>query len=145
IGPNILREEELIPPRQSAVDTEAVRAVLAKDDDASVLPDTVLRDPWSFFSSVLGWEARFVAGAPDGPELPHSLAVKVPEHHLTLTPDWAVRDLGAAGGYQLLVKLHLDADADQHGALEGWQASPHQQFERLLREGRVPIGVLAHV
>jgi hypothetical protein len=142
IGPNILREEELIPPRQSAVDTEAVKAVLAKDDDAPVLPDTVLRDPWSFFSSVLGWEARFVAGAPGGPDLPDSLAVKVPEHDLSLMPDWAVRELGAAGGYQLLVKLHLDADADQHGALEGWQATPHQQFERLLREGRVPIGVL---
>jgi hypothetical protein len=59
-----------------------------------------------------------------------------------LTPDWAVRELGAAGGYQLLVKLHLVADADQRGALADWEASPHQQFERLLREEGVPIGVL---
>jgi hypothetical protein len=73
IGPNILREEELVPPRQSAVDTEAVRLVLSEDvdDDASILPD-----PWAFFSSVLGWDARFVAGATSGPELPDSLAVK---------------------------------------------------------------------
>jgi hypothetical protein len=139
IGPNILREEELVPPRQSAVDTEAVRVVLSEDvdDDASILPD-----PWAFFSSVLGWEARFVAGATGGPELPDSLTVNVPEHDLTLRPDWAVRELGAAGGYQLLVKLHLVADADQRGALADWEASPHQQFERLLREEGIPIGVL---
>jgi N-6 DNA Methylase len=136
IGPNILREEELVPPRQSAVDTEAVRIILSEDVDA------ILPDPWAFFSSVLGWEARFVAGATGGPELPESLTVKVPEHDLTLTPDWAVRELGAAGSYQLLVKLHLVADADQRGALVGWEASPHQQFERLLREGGVPTGVL---
>ena len=139
IGPNILREEELIPPRQSAVDTEAVRAVLSTDVDDEA---PVLSDAWPLFSSVLGWDARFIAGATGGPELPDSLAVKVSEHDLTLTPDWAVRELGAAGGYQLLVKLHLDAEADQHGALEGWEASPHQQFERLLRDGGVPIGVL---
>jgi N-6 DNA Methylase len=139
IGPNILREEELVPPRQSALDTEAVKAILSTDVDDE---GPVLSDPWAFFSNVLGWDARFVAGAPGGPDLPESLAIKVPEHDLTLMPDWAVRELGAVGGYQLLVKLHLDADADQRGALEGWEASPHRQFERLLRDGPIPIGVL---
>jgi hypothetical protein len=139
LGTNIIREEELVPPRQAAMDTEAVNGVLADnaDDDGSILPD-----PWTFFSRVLGWEARFVAGAPGGLQLPESLVVRVPEHDLTLMPDWAIRELGAAGGHQLLVKLHPDVDADQRGALEGWEASPHQRFERLLREGSVPIGVL---
>ena len=139
LGPNIIREEELTPPRQSAVDTETVRALLSAESDHDA---PVLSDPWAFFSSVLGWDARFVAGAPDGPEIPESLAVKVPEHDVTLTPEWSVRELGEAGGYQLLIKLNVDHDADQRGALETWEASAHQQFERLLRDSGVPIGVL---
>jgi hypothetical protein len=139
LGPNIIREEELAPPRQGAVETEAARALLSveADEDAPVLPD-----PWAFFSGVLCWESRFVAGTPGGPALPDGLAVKVPEHEVTLIPDWAVRELGEGGGHQLLVKLHLDADADQRGAVKGWEASPHQQFERLLRDSGVPIGAL---
>jgi hypothetical protein len=43
LGPNIIREEELAPPRQGAVETEAARALLSveADEDAPVLPD-----PW---------------------------------------------------------------------------------------------------
>jgi hypothetical protein len=67
LGPNIIREEQLTPARQNAVDTEAVKLLLApeNEEDAPVLPD-----PWQFFSSVLSWKARFVAGAPGGPPLP---------------------------------------------------------------------------
>jgi hypothetical protein len=86
----------------------------------------------------------------------HDLATKVAEHDLTLSPDWAVRDLDGGrasrtpnGGetpplpYQLLVKLHTGVDADARGALGGgWAASAHQQFERLLRDTGVAIGVL---
>jgi hypothetical protein len=139
LGPNIIREEALTPARQSAVDTEAVRSLLAADGEEGA---PVLPDPWAFFSTILGWEERFVAGVPGGPELAENLAVKVPEQELTLAPDWAVRELGEAGGYQLLVKFHPDAEADQRGALAGWEASPHQQFERLLRDSGVPIGIL---
>jgi hypothetical protein len=159
IGPNIIREEDLNPPRQSAVETEAVAELLNNSE-----PDgPALTDPWAFFERILGWEAQYVAGAPGGPELPHELATKVAEHDLTLSPDWAVRDLGqpegarlarrereaAHGGetpplpYQLLVKLHTGVDADARGALGGgWQASAHQQFERLLRDTGIAIGVL---
>jgi hypothetical protein len=143
--PNIIREDDLTPPRQTAVETEAVDAILNKDD----LDGPALTDPWAFFEHILGWEAQYVAGAPGGPELPHDLATKVADHGLTLSPDWAVRNLEAVGGgtpplpYQLFVKLHPYVQADARGALDnGWQASAHQQFERLLRETGVAIGVL---
>jgi hypothetical protein len=140
IGPNIIREEDLNPPRQSAVETEAVVELLNSEPDGPALTD-----PWVFFERILGWEAQYVAGALGGPDLLHDLATKVAEHDLTLSPDWAVRDLGITdpNGFQLLVKLHTDIDADARGALgDGWQASPHQQFERLLRDTGVGIGVL---
>jgi hypothetical protein len=152
IGPNVIREEDLTPPRQSAVETEAIAELLNNSD-----PDgPTLTDPWAFFERILGWEAQYVAGAPVGPELSHDLATKVPEHDLVLSPDWAVRDLNGGNvsigpngvgtpplPYQLLVKLHTNVDADARGALSGgWQASAHQQFERLLRDTGIAIGVL---
>jgi hypothetical protein len=155
IGPNIIREDDLTPPRQTAVETEAVDALLDKID-GKIDPDGhALTNPWTFFERILRWEAQYVAGAPGGPELPHDLATKVAEHDLTLSPDWAVRDLNGAsapapngGGtpplpWQLLVKLHPGVNADARGALgRGWQASAQQQFERLLRDTGVAIGVL---
>ena len=33
-------------------------------------------------------------------------------------------------------------DPEQRGALEGWEATPHQQLERLLRETGVSTGLL---
>jgi hypothetical protein len=150
IGPNVIREDDLTPPHQSAVETEAVKELLSSDRDGPAVAD-----PWAFFERILGWEAQYVAGAPGGPELP-DLAAKVAEHELVLSPDLAVRDLDGVrasrapnGGeppplpYQLLVKLHTGVNADSRGALgDGWQASPHQQFERLLRDTSVAMGVL---
>src|SRR5258707_15118069 len=88
IGPNIIREDDLTPPRQSAVETEAVAELLNSDPDGPALTD-----PWAFFERILGWEAQYVAAAPGGPELPHDLATKVAEHDLMLAPHWAVRHL----------------------------------------------------
>jgi hypothetical protein len=156
IGPNVIREDDLTPPRQTAVETEAVDALLNKIDGKINLDGPALTDPWAFFERILGWEAQYVGGAPGGPELPHDFATKVAEHDLVLAPDWVVRDLNggsaspASNGdvrppfsYQLLVKLHLSVEADARGVLGGgWQASAHQRFERLLRDTGIAIGVL---
>jgi len=139
IGPNVLRDSEYMPepPRLGAIETEQVRQLLSDDPDAPALTD-----PWAFFAQVLHWPVDYIAGALGGPEVPSGLGVVVEEHGVTLAPDWAVRELGEAGGYQILVKLHLDLDADQRGVLEDWEATPHLQFERLLREGGIPVGIL---
>jgi hypothetical protein len=139
IGPNVIRDEDLTPQRQSAVETEAVAKLLGTDLDGPALPD-----PWAFFERILGWEARYVAGAPNGPDLPIGLAARVDEHGVTLAPDWAVRDLGTSdpAAFQILVKLHTSLEADQRNVIDGWQASPHQQFERLLHDTEIAVGVL---
>ncbi|MEH2558572.1 hypothetical protein V1286_006101 [Bradyrhizobium algeriense] len=139
IGPNVIREEDLTPARQTAVDTLSVAELLTTDTEDPALPD-----PWLFFERILGWEARYVAGAPGGPSLPENIASYISEHEVLLSPDWAVRDLGGAdpGAFQILVKLHTTLDADKRGVLDRWDATPHHQFERLLRESGVTIGVL---
>ncbi len=94
--------------------------------------------------SVLGWEARHVAGAPDGHSIPPELLVSLPEHRTVLQPTWAVAELGDVGPrWQLLVRVEPpEVDPDARGVADGWEATPHQRFERLLRDAGVFAGVL---
>ena len=109
-----------------------------------IRPNPALSDPWAFFEEVLGWEARHVAGAPGGPALPDDLCVRLPEHDTTLRPTWAVAELGGGDKPLAAARAHRGAgvDPDARGALEGWEATPHQRFERLLRETGVFAGLL---
>lgn len=101
----------------------------------------------AFAGSVLGWNfsAKGYAGTTDS-AIPSELEVTQPEYGETLRPDFAVRELEPQNGvaWQLLVRV-LDAGADLdhvvrgHGHLE---ASEHGRLERLLRQTRVPAGLL---
>ena len=136
VAANVLARHGLNPAEQTRADTEAVRALLSADEDGPAL-----LDPWSFFAQVLGWRAAQVAGAPDGPALPADLSIRVEETATDLAPHWAVSEPDK--GWQILVRLEgPGVDPDHRGALEGWEATPHQQLERLLRETGVPTGLL---
>jgi hypothetical protein len=104
-----------------------------------------LPNPWSFVETILGWEARHVAGSPSGPALPDDLIVRLVEHGTTLEPTWAVKELRTTerSSMQLLVRIEEPGiDPDERGALDGWEATAHQRFERLLRETDVSAGLL---
>ncbi len=143
VAPTLLKDLGLIPSRQSAIETGEVSEIVG-DDHAT----PALSDPWAFVEKVLGWEARHVAGSPGGPPIPNELLVALPEHDTTLAPTWAVAELGAkadAGGrrWQLLVRIEArGVDPDGRNALDGWEATPHQRFERLLRDTGVFAGLL---
>jgi len=131
----ILKELGATPLRQTALDSEAVKARLT--------PEGQLANPWPFFRDLLDWPVTHVAGAPGGPALPESLSVGLPEHETVLAPTWAVRKADNADGFQLLVQvLPPGIGPDERGALPGWEASAHQRFERLLRETQVFTGLL---
>lgn len=139
VAPSVLKELGLTPLHQSPVDTAEAAEHLNPDESGPALPA-----PWSFMEKVLGWNAAHVAGAPDGPELPDTLVVSLPEQATTLTPTWAVAELGQNGQpWQLLVRIEAAGiEPDGRGQLDGWEASPHQRFERLLRDTGVFAGLL---
>jgi N-6 DNA Methylase len=140
VASSLLKRLGLTPLRQTPIDTGAVTGLL--DPDTS---KPALWDPWAFVEQVLGWEARHVAGAPGGPALPdEELLVALPEHDTTLKPTWAVAELGEGDQrWQLLVRVEAaGVDPDKRGALDGWEATPHQRFERLLRDTGVFAGLL---
>jgi hypothetical protein len=141
VAPTLLKRLGLSPLRQSPIDTGAVSELLERD-----ISKPALADAWAFVEQVLGWEARHVAGAPGGPPIPdEELFVALPEHATTLKPTWAVAELGGKGErrWQLLVRIEAGGiDPDKRGALDGWEATPHQRFERLLRDTGVYAGLL---
>ncbi len=137
LSPTVIKERTLVPERQTQADTAQVGALLGPDDGPA------LADPWAFVETVLGWDARYVAGAPGGPTLPEDLTIAVPEHDTALVPDWAVQGFDADAPWQLLVQLEPPGvDSDRRGGAEGWEATPQQRFERLLRETGVLAGVM---
>jgi hypothetical protein len=139
VAPIVLKELGLAPSRQTQADT----AVVAEQIDGdSTKP--ALREAWPLFAKVLGWKPQHVHGGPGGPDLPNDLYVKLPEHDTTLSPTWAVRELDAGDqGWQLLVRVESPGvDPDGRGSADGWEATPHQRFERLLRETGVFAGLL---
>jgi len=139
VAPTLLKELGLLPLRQTPIDTGQVAEIIGSE-----LSNTALTDPWAFFEQVLGWEARHVAGAPGGPAIPDELLVALPEHGTTLRPTWAVAELGDGDRpWQLLVRIEAPGvDPDARNALDGWEATPHQRFERLLRDTGVFAGLL---
>ena len=78
------------------------------------------------------------------PFLRMSCSFALPEHDTTLAPTWAVAELGdGEQRWQLLVRVEAaGVDPDERGALDGWEATPHQRFERLLRDTGVFAGLM---
>src|SRR4051812_21193677 len=85
VAPVLLKELGLPPVRQTQVDSAVVAAHISEDDRKPALSEA-----WGFVRDVLGWEAAYVAGSPDGPPLP-DMHVALPEHATTLSPTWAVK------------------------------------------------------
>jgi hypothetical protein len=139
VATGLLKELGLTPIRQTPIDTGLVAELLEPD-----VGTPALTDPWRFFESVLGWERRYVAGAPGGAAIPEELFVALPEHDTILRPTLAVAELGEGKQrWQLLVRIEpTGVDPDARGALDGWEATPHQRFERLLRGTDVFAGLL---
>ena len=131
VAPAVLARLGLWPEPQGRVDGEAIEAAL---------PALAAGDAWPLFRDVLGWPAASVAGAPGGPPLPEALSVSLRDGETLLAPSWAIE---GADGCQLLVRIEAPAvDLDRRGALDGWEATPQQRFERLLRETGIGAGVL---
>ena len=133
VVPAVLTRLGLWPEPQGPADTAKVAAALA---------GLATGDVFALFRDVLGWTPDRVAGAPGGPPLPDTLVRSLRDGETLLAPSWAVQAAGG-GVHQLLVRIEApDLVLDRRGTLDGWEATAHQRFERLLRETGITAGVL---
>ncbi|MBB2780290.1 UNVERIFIED_ORG: hypothetical protein GGE55_001672 [Rhizobium esperanzae] len=136
VAPVVLKAYELVPGQQTRSDTEAVKPHLSPKDSGPAL-----LDPWAFFADILGWRPGRVAGSPGGAPIPDDLVLRIEESDIEIAPHLAVAD--PDGGWQMLVRVEAaGVDPDGRGALEGWEATPHQRLERLCKDRGVRTGIL---
>ncbi|WP_019956287.1 Eco57I restriction-modification methylase domain-containing protein [Yoonia vestfoldensis] len=134
----ILEDLGISPIQQTRFDSQEVAAHLASTRD-----EPAVADPLGFLQSALGWPVSRLAGAPGGPSLPELATLALPELDTVLSADLALIDTRAEDRVLLLVRSEDPGiDPDARGALDGWEASPQQRFERLLRESGVEAGIL---
>ena len=107
---------------------------------------------FAFFArEFLGWKDELLSIFSVSAEVPDGLRISTGEHGEILQPDAAYKffhPTGQATPWILLVRqLETGAALDEipDGKKEhGWVATPYQKFERLLRETKVPIGILCN-
>jgi hypothetical protein len=113
--------------------------------------EAVVADFARFARNFLGWRDELLSIFSVSSEIPDGLRISTGEHGEILQPDAAYRAFqptDPARPWLVLVRqLPVGADLDQVPDAKqerGWVATPHQKFERLLRETTVPIGVLCN-
>jgi class 3 adenylate cyclase len=115
------------------------------NDDNTLLAIT---DFPAFARGFLKWPDDCLHGLDSARLLPDSLTVALPDYGETLSPTFAFKDPRPKDANQpwllLVQSISLATDFDARVAADerGWSASPTQRMERLLRETKVPIGVL---
>ncbi len=132
----------IIPDHQRFLDC------LPRDAHDELIPE--LRDFPEFTEQVLGWRVGDLEVVPPGDARYASIEVPLPEYGETLRPTHVVRELEPKDPqhpWMMLIQL-LPTGTELDDAPESkdrtWHAPPQARFERLLRESRVPIGVLCN-
>jgi hypothetical protein len=101
----------------------------------------------AFLTGFLDWPSDLVYGFSEDQPLPDQLCIPLRDFGETLTPSFAFRDPQGSTDHPWLILGQVlpagtDLDARPGDSGHGWNASPSQKFERLLRETRVPIGLI---
>ncbi len=142
-------DRNIVPAQQRLIALLEERSIEG-ERDAGV---RALTDFPRFCTEFLGWEPGDLAGAPGGPPLPAALEVVLPEYGERLAPSYAVPDPDVPAEAPLASRTLLliqeiaegqDLDEPVAASERGWHASPQARFERLLRETRVPQGLLVN-
>ena len=141
VAPAVMVDAQVLPDRNLSGRRREFRALLEEEDGIATTRRT--KDLRNLFTEFLGWQERdFV----DASEHRDTLERALPELHVVLSATWAVPTLGESDGdWMMLIQEEPGADLDKPPeGQDGWNASRHERFERLLRETAIPIGLLCN-
>ena len=162
VSPNVMADAQVVPDRNVSGRQREFRELL-EEDGRGVAARWRAPDIRRVLVDWLGWEPDDLQ---DAAEHRDALEVALPELQTVLSPTWAVPeddvrephppevretrahyDAGLRSGRQeagwsMLVSVEDGADLDSAPEAAAWNATRHARFERLLRETRVPVGLL---
>ena len=142
VSPYVLARYDVAIDRRLSVERQARLKELIADEETGRVDDFL-----ALTRNLLGWPEGLLVGAPGGPALPDSLTIALPEHEDHLSPTFAIPEPDAVDAWLALISIvaagtDLDKAPPPDHKHDGWRASPHARLERLLRETRVPVGLL---
>jgi len=129
-------------------DHQRFLSCLPKDKTDEFIPE--LRDFAQFTRTVLNWRESDLEAVPPGDARFSAVEVTLPEYHETLRPTHSVREQEPKDPkhpWMMLIQVlptATDLDTVATADSRNWQATPQAKFERLLRETRVPLGLLVN-
>ena len=149
VSPPALVRAQAVPSQNVAeLQQELLSVVERAPGSESVTDEPALTNLPAFFQTVLGWSLDDIAGASGGPPLPDGLELVLPDFNETLRPTYvAVDNMGDGSPLMLVQAVPRDTALDEtpdDDSRTGWCASPQAKLERLLREAKVPAGLLCN-
>ena len=143
VAPTVLAHEQLTPDRNFAQRQRAFREFTEESGEGVAVRQRV-RDLKDLFVSWLDWEDEDFVRADAHRD---QLEISLPELNVVLSATWAVPSpVSSETDWLMLIRQEesgsdLDKIPESSG---GWNASRHERFERLLRETKIPIGLLCN-
>ena len=142
VAPTVMASAQVIPDRNFAGRQREFIEILEPDRTG---PTALYRAPdvERILLDWLGWDPDDLGDATQHDDL----EIAIPEMQVVLSATWAVPTMGSSGSEWMMLIRREDADTDLDQAPEdqdGWSASRHSRFERLLRETGIPIGLLCN-
>ena len=100
--------------------------------------DGALSDLRAVMEQILDWDSQDLVAAPEGVEY------YLENYGETLKPSYAVPNPDGEGWLMLVQEVEVGTGLDDKASSQGWEVTPQQKFERLLRGQKIPMGLLTN-
>ena len=143
VAPTVMVDAQVAPDRNVSGRQRDFRELL-EEEGSGITARWRALNLRQLFLDYLGWEDGDLV---DATLHQGKLEIALPELQAVLSPTWAVPAADNANGeWMMLVRVEetdVDLDKPPDGE-DGWNATRHARFERLLRETGIPIGLLSN-
>ena len=142
VAPTVMVEAQVVPDRNIVPRHREFSALLEVNGSGATMRHRA-PDLKRIFLDWLGWETGDLV---DADEHRDELERALPELQVVLSATWAVpSQVTSSPPWMMLIRVEDDgSDLDKPPGEDGWNASLHSRFERLLRETGIPIGLLCN-
>ena len=142
VAPTVMVDAQVVPDRNIS-GRQRDFCELLEEEGNGITARWRAPDLRKLFLEYLEWEDSDLEDATAHPDV---LVRSLPELEVVLSPTWAVPSDDSDDEWMMLIRVEEgDANFDKPpDDTDTWNATRHARFERLLRETRIPIGLLCN-